>query len=333
MTTTITAQSWKDGLSTQVIAEADDWKARIHVALSAAVCTTGQALRAMKSQMPHGAFESWWREELGLKDRKQVSDLMAASEVLESASTDSPLYSLPPRTLAVLKRSGDPSVLEEAIGMLDNGQKLTEMRARELVKASPVSLPKRMGPSTAGRLLGFLNDQRCETLATFIKANRAAKERFDKIKEVLVLTPGFEINACIERCRDGKATHLEMALDDALQQVFETSDAIESYRRFTWNNPVSYVPPINDPLWDKFDGLKDLYLALDKTYKTCVKDLQGHRKPEEAVDAYMLYLFCMLDPQVVLSIKHGWDSYVKEMRKVMSKEVDAFVAKEAIRRK
>ena len=51
--------------------------------MNAAVVTTGQALRSMKAQMPHGSFEQWWREELKLKDSKTVSDLMAASEVLE----------------------------------------------------------------------------------------------------------------------------------------------------------------------------------------------------------------------------------------------------------
>lgn len=156
MTTSTIKAQWRSELPVAVVAEADEWKGKIHAAVSQAVCTTGQALRAMKPQMPHGCFESWWREELGLKDRKQVSDLMAASELLETQQTETPLHQLPPRTLAVLQSAGSGDALGRAVQMLEQGQRVTEAKARQLVKpAAGESEGQRFS-----RALGIIDDER-----------------------------------------------------------------------------------------------------------------------------------------------------------------------------
>jgi hypothetical protein len=90
----------------------------------------------MKPQMPHGAFEAWWRDDLGLKDRKLVSDLMAASELLEASPDDTPLSELPARTLAILNRGGPMAVLDAA-QRLERGERITEATARQIVSPKP----------------------------------------------------------------------------------------------------------------------------------------------------------------------------------------------------
>ena len=125
--------SWRELVPAAVAAEADQWQGKITVAVNAAVVTAGQALRAMKAQMPHGCFEQWWRDELKLKDSKMVSDLMAASEVLEGQPEVAPLSDLPARTLGILNRGG-PEAVTTAVKRLQQGERITEAKAREIVK-------------------------------------------------------------------------------------------------------------------------------------------------------------------------------------------------------
>lgn len=125
--------TWREQVPALVAAEADEWQGKITVAVNAAVVTAGQALRAMKAQMPHGCFEQWWRGELKLKDSKMVSDLMAASEVLECQPEVTPLSDLPARTLGILNRGG-PEAVTKAVKRLAQGERITEAKAREIVK-------------------------------------------------------------------------------------------------------------------------------------------------------------------------------------------------------
>ena len=138
--------SWREQVPASLAAQADQWQGKIKVAWNTAVLVTGQALRAMKQEMPHGSFESWWREELKLKDRKTVADLMAASEVLEEAPMDSPLVSLPPRTLGILKRGGGKAVSTAAQRMAD-GERITEAKAKAIVQPAEEAPESKCGDS------------------------------------------------------------------------------------------------------------------------------------------------------------------------------------------
>ena len=137
--------SWRDQIPAAVAAEADQWQGKITVAVNAAVVTAGQALRAMKAQMPHGCFEQWWRDELKLKDSKMVSDLMAASEVLEGQPEVTPLSDLPARTLGILNRGG-PEAVTKAVKRLEQGERITEAKAREIVKPNAANSPEMADP-------------------------------------------------------------------------------------------------------------------------------------------------------------------------------------------
>jgi hypothetical protein len=117
------------------------------VAVNAAVVTAGQALRAMKAAMPHGCFEQWWRDELKLKDSKMVSDLMAASEVLEVQPEVTPLSDLPARTLGILNRGG-PEAVTKAVKRLEQGERITEAKAREIVTPKCGDSPEMADPWT-----------------------------------------------------------------------------------------------------------------------------------------------------------------------------------------
>ena len=139
-TQTLATAQWRDLVPAVVAAEADQWKLQVHQSIRTAVLVTGQALRAMKPQMPHGAFEAWWRNELGLKDRKLVSDLMAASELLEESPDDTLLSDLPARTLAILSRGG-PAAVVEAAQRLERGERLTEAKARRIAADELVEEP------------------------------------------------------------------------------------------------------------------------------------------------------------------------------------------------
>ena len=131
--TNLTSATWREQVPATVAAAADQWQSKITVAVNAAVMVAGQALRAMKAEMPHGCFEQWWREELKLKDRKTVSDLMSASELLEGQPETTPLVDLPARTLGILNRGG-PEVVGQALKRLEKGERITEAVAKQIAK-------------------------------------------------------------------------------------------------------------------------------------------------------------------------------------------------------
>ena len=142
-----TTANWRDSVPAAVAAEADEWQGKITVAVNAAVVVAGQALRAMKAQMPHGCFEQWWRDELKLTDRKMVADLMSASELLETQPEVTPLSDLPTRTLGILKRGG-PDAVRKAVKRLEQGERITEAKAREIVTPKCDESPQMADPWT-----------------------------------------------------------------------------------------------------------------------------------------------------------------------------------------
>lgn len=77
----------------------------------------------MKPLMPHGTLELWWRDELRLLDSHQVTDLMAASEILEENPDNLPLSDLPVRTFGILNRGG-PEAVKVAVKRLEGGETL-----------------------------------------------------------------------------------------------------------------------------------------------------------------------------------------------------------------
>ena len=139
--TDVAMPDWRDAVTATVAAAADDWYRKINVAINSAVLITGTALTEMKAAMPHGCFEQWWREELKLRDRKQVNDFMQAAAVLRDQPADTPLSNLPPRTLGILNRGG-PEAVEKVVKQLEQGVRVTEAMARQIAKPNVANSPQ-----------------------------------------------------------------------------------------------------------------------------------------------------------------------------------------------
>ena len=291
-TQTLATIEWRDQVPAAVAAEADQWQAKVHQAIAASVMVTGQALRAMKPQMPHGAFEAWWRNELGLKDRKLVSDLMAASELLEQQAADTPLAALPPRTLAILQRAGSGLVLEEAVSRLDAGQKLTEVEARRIAANGPSS--EAVKPSVAYRLLGYIDDERSATLARYVKGSHTALARFKALEAAADLDPllcSLNNDERIQNARGDSPHPLAKLMDTAAREYLEAHQASYDFRSWCAEHPTDR-PDIDSPLWAEVakhgcSPLPDVYRSLRQWAMEQAKQLEGHRDPEGALRLWL----------------------------------------------
>ena len=280
----ITTINWRELVPATVAAEADGWQAQVHQAIASSVMVTGQALRAMKPQMPHGAFEAWWRQELGLKDRKLVSDLMAASELLEQESGKR-LASLPPRTLAILQRAGRGSVLEAAVERLESGQRITETEAKRIAADAK---GKRPGPTQIARLRGYLNDERVRVLSGYITARTQAETRFEALNRAADLDPELARLSNDERVEMGSlngAHPLARLLSDTLKEVVRLAYQVEDYKEWAYDHPLP-PPAIDDPIWEQALGDANpiqVYQAIRAWAAHEAKSLAGHRDPEGAI--------------------------------------------------
>ena len=279
------AIEWRELVPAAVVIEAEQWQNRVHQAIATSVMVTGQALRAMKPQMPHGAFEAWWRQELGLKDRKLVSDLMAASELLEGQASDTPLAMLPPRSLAILHRAGNGQVLEDAVSRLEAGQRVTEADARRIAANGGV---KPVGMTAKMRCYGVLDDERTAVMAGFIKGRNAAMARFDALEAAAKLDPTLAKLTNEQRL---KSSHpLGQLLSDALGEVVTANEQFLEYKAWCWNHPIA-VAPMDSPLWQQVGPeLVEGYKALRGLIGTFAADLAGHRDPEAAMRAWLYEL-------------------------------------------
>lgn len=328
MTTSLIRSEWRSDLPAAVAAEADEWKGRIHTAVSKAVCTTGQALRAMKPKMPHGCFESWWRDELGLKDRKQVSDLMAASELLEVQQTETPLHQLPPRTLAVLQRSGSCDALGRAVQMLEQGQRVTEAKARQLVKPEAGSADGEM----FSRALGIVDDER-------IKVRRWLEAVIDKkqtkaIKLTEILRADDELAGLdwSERVEQGVATPLEQAHHESVVDTIRAMMELEDYMDLCFRRLVDYVPPKDDAMWqhEALQVVVNLYDSTQSWFNDTLAQLDGHRDPIEAATLWLEHQVQLVGTKqgrtdgpvfAVRELLKPWEEFMAGYRRQMADEI------------
>jgi hypothetical protein len=279
------AIEWRELVPASVAIEAEQWQNRVHQAIATSVMVTGQALRAMKPQMPHGAFEAWWRQELGLKDRKLVSDLMAASELLEGQASDTPLAMLPPRSLAILHRAGNGQVLEEAVSRLEAGQRVTEADARRIAADRGV---KPVGMTAKMRCYGVLDDQRAAVMAGFITGRNAAMARFDALEAAARLDPTL---AKLTNEQRVKSSHpLGKLMADAVDEVFAANQQLTEYKDWCWDHPMA-VAPLDSPLWQQVGPeLVEAYKGLRGVIRSFADGLAGHRDPEGAMRAWIYEL-------------------------------------------
>lgn len=179
--TSLDTASWRDVVGTEIAKEADEWQGRINAAFHHSVSTAGTALRTMKDKMPHGSFEQWWRDELGFKDSKQVSDLMAASVALDDVPADHPLGQSSLRALAIIGRADRPAI-RKAASHVEGGKRLTQAIAKRLVNpaasANPVDTDNTKSDSSE------LEQLRAENAELKRQLAERTEERDEAVKEL-----------------------------------------------------------------------------------------------------------------------------------------------------
>ena len=308
----LTISDWREHCSAATASMADEWAARVRGSMAQTILVTGQALREMKPMMPK-CFEAWWRAELGLKDRKTVSDLMTASQLLEAQPPDTLLAQLPARTLAVLQRAG-AGAAGVAAERLADGERVTEAEAKRI--AAP---PKRSFAAGA-RCFGMLNDERSATLASLIKGRKAAMEQVEHLHKALMLDrryAGMTGDQLLEAVEAGDSNPLLLAWKSTVTDVFRLADEAAEFRRWMVENPAS-PPAIDDPCWANAGmDAPDVFRSLQSMLDGFRQALVGHRDPEAALAAWLSELAtprgreATLAEQVMASVADGWDAWIR----------------------
>jgi hypothetical protein len=245
--TITTTTPWRDQVPATTAAQADHWQGQIHAAVAASVMITGQALRWAKEVMPHGAFKDWWTTELRLRDSKQVSDLMNASILLEQHHEKQSLMKVPPRTLAILQKSGSPEAMEEAIERLENGERITEAEMRRIA-ANRKPKGGRIKESQRLRLIGVLDDERVAILSNIIKKRDAHFSQADKIYEALVMMPSYSGLTKDEVIAMPDDNGLITALKNTVREGVEAENQKRDLMDIWFNNRVA-LPDYTSELW------------------------------------------------------------------------------------
>lgn len=136
MTNVTTYREWTVGLTTEAVGIWEKRAERFKALGQTVVRSTlemAHILTQAKEELPHGNFQSWCVESLGMS-KQQVSNTLKAAETLLKVSDPEAFSGCSLRTLAVMS-SADSEQLETAMEIQGMLGKLTEQRARQIVQS------------------------------------------------------------------------------------------------------------------------------------------------------------------------------------------------------
>ncbi|MDC0261201.1 hypothetical protein OAK65_03685 [Synechococcus sp. AH-551-N17] len=130
---------------------------------------------------------------------------MAASEVLEGQPEVTPLSDLPARTLGILNRGG-PDAVTKAVKRLEQGERITEAKAREIVTPKCGESPQMADPWTSADR----TPEAAPTLGAIPLADWDEVEAFKKFKALTDDGIAHMVNAaCEQMIADGRIPERE----------------------------------------------------------------------------------------------------------------------------
>ena len=136
MTTVTTYREWTIGLTAESVEiweqRAERFKALGHTVVQSTL-EMAHILTSAKEDLPHGNFQSWCVESLGMS-KQQVSNTLKAAQTLLNVSDPEVFSGCSLRTLAVMS-SADSEQLDAAMEIQGMLGKLTEQRARQVVQS------------------------------------------------------------------------------------------------------------------------------------------------------------------------------------------------------
>lgn len=170
-----------------------------------------------KDELPHGAFQSWCQEELGLSKQK-VSNTLKAAETLSRLKDPEALEGCSLRTLAILS-SASEGQLETALEIQEMVGKVTEQKARDLLREEGGQTDNEWGPEMAFEIYR-------ESLGNLIAVEAYAS---DVNKRVAAVKEKLELDDVDPEVGEGVIAHYEElgraadGLVESQKLVIETS--------------------------------------------------------------------------------------------------------------